>query len=145
MPKFPVKKGFHGFSDDSEEFLKPSSTNPRQTSASGVGYQGSRWDDDAGTRDLAGYGVDGADDSAEFLRASSGGIDYDAPHQKLSGLIDGQYDHSAGKLLGGGGPVSDNKVGGVGRGGPTHAPKNVGAAGQKNWDSRGGVSRGGRR
>jgi hypothetical protein len=63
----------------------------------------------------------------------------------LSGLIDGQRDQLAGKLLGGGGPVSDNKHGGVGPGKPRFAPKNVGARGQIDRSSRGGVTNVGRR
>jgi hypothetical protein len=131
--KFPPKKGFYGFTDDRDE------------SSRRVGYQGARRDDNAGTHNLAGHGVDGADDSAEFLRPSSGGIDYDAPHERLAGIIDGQYDQPAGKLLGGGGPVSDNKHGGVGPGRPRFAPKNLGSkASQHNYGSKGGVDRRGR-
>jgi hypothetical protein len=128
-----------------EDELQPPNTNPWKASASGQGYH-ARYDDDAGTHNYAGHGVDGAGDNEAFLRASDTGPDIDAPHQRLSGLIDGQYDHPAGKLLGGGGPVSDNKYGGVGPGRPRFAQKNVGAAGQKNWDSKGGRDRtGGRR
>ena len=139
-----INKGFYGFADDSADFLKPSNTDPYEASASGVGHN-AKFDDDNGfSRGEGQYAYDASCD--EFLRPSTTGPDIDAPHTRLSGLIDGQNDQPAGRLLGGGGPVSDNKHGGVGPGRPRYAAKNVGAAGQKNWDSKGGRDRnGGRR
>jgi hypothetical protein len=55
----------------------------------------------------------------------------DYAHEGLSVLIDGQEDQPAGKILGGGGPVSDNADDnspgwkGSGRKGPKVAPKNT--------------------
>jgi hypothetical protein len=145
MPKFSPNKGAPNKDDSLEDFLKPSNTDPYQASASGHGFN-ARFDDDAGTHNYAGHGVDGAGDNEAFLRASDTGPDIDAPHQRLSGLIDNQADLPAGRQLGGGGPVSDNKHGGVRPGRPRYAAKNVGAAGQKNWDSKGGRDcNGGRR
>jgi len=149
MPKFPVSKGFYGFETDDEQFLKPDpngGTDPYKTKSANVGYD-SRWKsgDHAGTHDR-GYG-DGtwAADNEAFLAASWKG-DVDAPHGELYGLIDGQEDLPADKRLTGGGPVSANKHGGVGKGPPKFAPKDVGHSGQINRDSRGGRDRtGGRR
>jgi hypothetical protein len=129
MPKFPVNKGFKGFVTDDEEWLRPSQTNPYEASASGVGYQGSRWDDDAGTHDYAGHGDDGATDAEAFLRPSSYG-DADYAHQNLGRIpddVDGMG--SGNKLTGGGGPLTKDY--GVADGKPRFAPKKPGH--QKGW------------
>jgi len=135
----------HGEKDpDAALWLKPTCTDPYKHSASDVGYN-ARWDDDGGTsgkRDS--LGTDGWDDNSSFTpEAPSWQGDHDAPHQRLSALIDGQVDQPAGPLVGGGGPVSDNKHGGVGDGPPRYRSK----AGNKvqNRDSRGGVDRSGHR
>jgi hypothetical protein len=142
MSKFPLDKGFQGFKSDEEEFLKPSNTNPYEQSASGVGFN-AKFDDDAGTKDWAGYGVDGANDTEAFARPSWTG-DVDAPHQGLGGLVDDVDGMGSGnKLTGGGGPLTKDY--GVADGKPRYAAKNVGAAGQKNRDSRGGRDRTGGR
>ena len=121
-------KGF-AVSEDDEAFLK-ANTDPWKASASGEGYQGRRWDDDTGYK--RGEQSMGGDESS-FLRPSQSETDWDAPHERLSRLIDGQVDQPAGEILGGGGPVSDNKVGGVGAGKPRYKSN----AGIKKNDSDG--------
>ncbi len=122
MPKKNYVSGFGEKDPDAAEFLK-ANTDPWKASASGEGYQGRRWDDDTGYRrgEQSRGGSQAwesrAADEAAFLRPSQSETDWDAPHEKLSVLIDGQKDFGSGnKLTGGGGPVSDNKVGGVGPG-----------------------------
>jgi hypothetical protein len=141
MAKKNYVEGFGEQAPDIKEFLRPSNTDPFQASASDVGYN-SRWaaGDDDGTRDYAGYGVDGADDCAAFVRPSWTG-DRDYAHQEIYGIVDNQSDQPAGKILGGGGPVSDNKHGGVGDGDPRFAPKKHGPSTQINRESAGGVDR----
>jgi hypothetical protein len=143
MSKLPrkYKTGYGEVDPDIDQFLKPDNTDPYKASASGVGYN-ARYDDDAGTSGKNNnYGVDSWGDNSDYIGGWHG--DVDQPHQSLSGLIDGQEDQPAGPLLGGGGPVSDNKVGGVGPGRPRFAPKPPGR--QINRDSLGGVNRAGTR
>jgi hypothetical protein len=142
MPRFSVNKGFYGEKSDDEQFLTPdgpAGTDPyKADDYSSVGYN-VRWDDDAGTRDYAGQGIDGVDDLKSFLAPSwTGDVDY--AHQNLGRIIDGTDGMGSGnKLLGGGGPV---KGGGPGK--PRYAPKDVGTSGLTNRDSLGGVDRTGR-
>jgi len=137
MPRKNYVSGFGEKDPDAAQFLKPSNTNQYEASASGVGYN-ARWDDDAGTSgNNNDFGTDGWQDNSNYMRsAASWTGDADDVHQKLTALIDGQYDQPAGKLLGGGGPVSDNKHGGVGPGKPRFAPKGPGPL---NNQRRGGV------
>lgn len=133
----------HGDRDpDIEQFLKPDNTNPWDHKASGVGYNASK-DDDGGTsgrRDS--YGVDDWRGNDEFMAgdASVQNMDHDAPHQRLSALIDNDPSLPSGKLINGGGPLG--RTGGVGPGKARYAPK---TGPQVNRDSRGGISRQGRR
>jgi hypothetical protein len=119
-----LHKGGNVASDD-EEFLK-ANTNPWKASSSG---QDSRWSDDRGYErgeqsrgGSQAWESRGADD-ASFLAPSQSQTDWDAPHERLSKLIDGQTDQPAGPILGGGGKVSSNKVGGVGAGPPRYKVK----------------------
>jgi hypothetical protein len=124
MPKFNPNRGAPNKDDSLEDFLKPSNVDYYKHEASGVGYN-AKFDDDSGyERGEGAYAYDASCD--EFLLPSTTGPDIDAPHTRLSGLIDGQNDQPAGRLLGGGGPASDNKHGGVGPGRPRYAAKNVG-------------------
>src|SRR5690242_320741 len=71
--KKQIEKGFHGFKTDDAEFLKPDSNggmNPwDQGDYSDTGYN-RRWNDSAGSRNYAGHGVDGANDTEAFCRPS---------------------------------------------------------------------------
>jgi hypothetical protein len=135
----------HGDPDpDIEQFLRrDSGSDFWKAEASGHGYN-AKFDDNGGTsgkRDS--YGVDGWDDNSSFTpEAPSWQGDRDGIHERLSALIDNQADLPSGKMLPGGGPVSDNKHGGVGHGKPRFAPK---SAQVRNRESRGGVDRSGRR
>jgi hypothetical protein len=139
-----LEKGAHGFAlcDDDMKFLTPDSnggTDPFQHTPVG---RDPRWDDSPGTRDLAGYGVDGADGNAAFLRPSSVGPDIDRAHQNLGSIVDSDDGMGSGnKLTGGGGPIPQSHD--VGEGKPRFASK----AGNKvqNWDSKGGRDRTGGR
>jgi hypothetical protein len=91
---------------------------------------GARWDDNAGTHDVAGYGIDRSQDYEAFARPSTF-------QENLTKLLDDQDDLPAGKLLGGGGLVSANKVGGVGPG-PAKRTNTGGAELQNNRDARRG-------
>jgi hypothetical protein len=104
-------------SKDEAEFLK-AERSPWEASASGVGYNQKFSDDDGFRR-----GSNHDDSDSAGLRNKLPEETGESPHEKLARLIDGQVDQPAGKMLGGGGGVSDNKVGGVGRGGPKYAPK----------------------
>jgi hypothetical protein len=145
MSKLPSKyrKGFGEQDPDIESFLRPDNTDPwAQGGNSGVGYN-AKFSDCQGDNGRGGnYSVDSWGDNSQYTGAGRHG-DIDAPHQELSYLIDDQRDQPAGELLGGGGPVSDNKVGGVGPGRPRFAPKPPGR--QINRDSLGGVNRAGTR
>ena len=120
MPKKNYVSGFGEKDDEAASFLKPDNTNPWEASPSGESYAGRRWDDSKGYK--RGEQSMGGDKSS-FLRPSQSQTDWDSPHERLSVLIDGQVDQPAGKHLGGGGPVSDNKVGGVGPGKVRYKPK----------------------
>ncbi len=129
MPKKNYVSGFGEKDDEAASFLKPDNTNPWEASPSGESYAGRRWDDskgyERGEQSRAGDQAwqSRAADEAAFLRPSQSQTDWDSPHERLSRLIDGQVDQPAGKHLGGGGPVSDNKVGGVGPGKVRYKPK----------------------
>ena len=129
MDKFSHKKGMYGHAGkDDAEWQPKSDSNPWQHEASGHGYN-ARWDDDSGvsrgeqSRGGSQAWESRAADEAAFLSPSQSQTDWDAPHERLSRLIDGQVDQPAGEILGGGGPVSDNKVGGVGPGKVRYKPK----------------------
>jgi hypothetical protein len=139
MPKFSPNKGAPN-QGRMEDELQPPNTNPWDASASRHG-RNKKFDDDAGTYNYAGHGVGGAGDNEAFLRASDTGPDIDAPHQRLSGLIDDSQPYDP--VLTGGAPLTRGK--GIGPGSPRHAPKNLGPSSQKNWDSRGGRDRTGGR
>jgi hypothetical protein len=131
-----INRGFYGFKTDDAEFLKPSNTNPYEASASGVDYQGSRWDDDA---EKGNHGFF-SDDEAFRRPSFTGDIDY--AHQNLGQIVDDVDGMGSGnKLTGGGGPLTKNY--GVNDGRPRFASK----AGNKvqNRDSRGGRDRAGGR
>jgi hypothetical protein len=107
---------------DDEAFLK-ANTDPWKASSSG---HDSRWSDDEGYKRgeqsrgnyPQAWESKGADDS-DFLRPSQDRTDEsgDYVQGELYRLIDNQVDMGSGnKMTGGGGPVSDNKVGGVGDG-----------------------------
>jgi hypothetical protein len=118
-----INKGFYGFEDDSAEFLKPSNTDPYKASASGVGYNATKDDDRGYERGLGAY----ADDDLAFRKPSWTG-DVDNVNANHGYLIDNDPSLPSGKLLAGGGALSQK--GGIGAGPPRHAPKNVGHAGQ---------------
>lgn len=144
MSKLPKKyrSGFGEQDPDINSFLRPDEnggTNPYSHSPSDAGYN-SRWSDSDGY-ERGEVGFKGSDD-ASFLKPSWTG-DVDNVNANHGYLIDNDPSLPNGKLLNGGGPLSQK--GGIGAGPPRHAPKNVGHSGQKNWDSRGGVNRGGRR
>jgi hypothetical protein len=141
--------GFGEKDPDIHEFLRPDNTDPWKAGASGHG-RNARYaqGDNAGDNGMHGdFSTDDwRDDSRWFGHGVSDTGDTDRVHDELYALIDRQADQPSGPILGGGGPVSDNKHGGVGAGKPRFAPKNLGHAGQKNWDSVGGRDRsGGRR
>jgi hypothetical protein len=135
-----INRGFYGFKTDEAEFLKPSNTDPYVAEASGAGYNSTKDDDRGFERGALGF----TDDDKDFRRPSFTG-DTDYVHGALYGLIDGQEDLGSGnKLTGGGGPVSDNKYGGVGSG-KAPASRSPGHRGQTVRGSRGGVTNVGRR
>jgi hypothetical protein len=136
--RFSPHKGFYGEKSDDEAFLRPDNTDPYKASASGHGYQ-ARFDDDAGTRDLAGSGIDGSDDLGAFLSPSFQG-DVDHIHERLNALIDNDPSLPNGGQLAGGGPLGHKHNVQPGR--PRFAPK---TAPVRNRESRGGVDRSGRR
>jgi hypothetical protein len=119
MPKFSPKKGFYGFECDDEKFLKPDNTDPFQASASGVGYQGERWDDDYSSRSEYGFSHSADDDA--FLRPSDTVMDGGAVSDKHADLIDYSPGANAGEIMGGSGPLPKTK--GIGKGPPRFAPK----------------------
>ncbi|MFY9837670.1 MAG: hypothetical protein WAK55_14630 [Xanthobacteraceae bacterium] len=135
-------KGFGDQDPDIESFLRPDGnggTDPWKIEEhSTVGYNAAK-SDNSGTRDWAGYGVDGAQDSEAFSRPSFQG-DVDYVNQSQSYLIDSDPSLPSNKLVAGGGALSQR--GGVGSGPATRRPK---TGPQANRDSRGGVSRQGRR
>jgi len=120
-----INKGFYGFQTDDAEFLTPdgaAGTNPWVADAhSTVGYNASK-DDSAGTHDLAGYGIDGADDLADFLAPSWVG-DSDGVHGKLNVLIDNDPSMPNPAVIGGGGPLDGPDVGAAP---PRFRPKDTG-------------------
>jgi hypothetical protein len=132
--------GFGEKDPDAQAFLRSDPSPWNADGHSTVGFN-AKFEDDAGTRDYAGYGVDGADDSEAFLRPSSVG-DIDGVNANHGYLIDNDPSLPNNKLLAGGGPLSQK--GGIGAGPPRHAPKNVGHAGQQNRDARGGIDKTGR-
>jgi hypothetical protein len=115
---------------DDEAFLKANS-NPWEAEASGHGYNARFSDDDGWKRgEQSRSGLDawqsrGGDD-LDWQRPSQDRTDEsgDRVHQELYRLIDNQVDLGSGnKMTGGGGPVSENKVGGVGDGKIRHPVK----------------------
>lgn len=126
--KKALHKGSH-VADDDETFLAPSkASNPFSSGeASGHGYN-AKWSDSDGHE--RGAQSQGADD-ASFLRPSWEGDYSDAPHTRLSQLIDNQEDFGSGnKLTGGGGPVSRNLP--EGDSSPRYAPKSGSPSKQTN-------------
>jgi hypothetical protein len=137
----------HGDRDpDIETFMKPSQTNPWAADEhSTVGYN-AKFSDAAGSHDVSGSGIDRSEDYDAFARPSTTNYDIDYPHQGLSRLIDDQADMGSGsKLLGGGGDVSKNQVGGVGYDRPRSPNKLSTRAIHKNPESLGGINRQGTR
>jgi len=57
ISKKQINKGFHGFKDDSAEFLK-AKTNPWEQTVSGVGYNGTRDDNEGYSRGVGAYAAD---------------------------------------------------------------------------------------
>ena len=127
-----LKKGAYGYGDepDSYSFLQPdSASGPWKDDYSGASesgtYQSRRWDDNTGHF----RGSNWDDSESHGLVNKFSDEHQEVAHQRLASLIDGQDDQPAGKLLGGGGPVSenadDNSPGwkGSGRKGPKYAPK----------------------
>jgi hypothetical protein len=127
MDKFKkLNKGGYGsgqFTDDELAFLKPE-RDPWEASASGIGYNAKFSDDDGHIR-----GANWNDSDDHGLRNKLADEHQEIAHQRLSRLIDGEYDQPSGPMLTGGGPVSenadDNSPGwkGSGRKGPRYSPK----------------------
>jgi hypothetical protein len=120
----------YGYEPGDEQFLQPDSpsgswrSDYSGASESGT-YQSRRWDDNTGHF----RGSNWDDSESHGLVNKFSDEHQEVAHQRLASLIDGQDDQPAGKLLGGGGPVSenadDNSPGwkGSGRKGPKYAPK----------------------
>src|SRR5262245_23750667 len=94
--KKQLNKGFHGFADDSAEFLKVDNERGNWVaSASGHGYN-ARYDDDTGYK--RGVGAYTDSDSGLVNKLPDERVDYS--HENLSGLIDGSQPYAP-QLAGG--------------------------------------------
>ena len=121
MPKkFPVDKGFYGFTSDDKTFLNPDNTYPfSQGDASGDGYN-AKFDDDSGYRRGALGFTDENEDGLKLVNRLP-----DEQRQvsdKMRDILDDVDGMGSGNALtGGGGPLSKSR--GVGSGPPKFRPK----------------------
>jgi hypothetical protein len=140
-----INRGFYGFETDDAEFLKPDNTDVFATDGFSQHGYNKKFDDVAGDTNYSGAGDDSfkqdwrasgevASDNAAFLKPSSVG-DADYAHTNLGTMVDDLDGMGSGSpILGGGGPLRQDK--GIGAGSPRHAPKNTPARAQSNWSKR---------
>jgi len=105
--KKQLNRGFYGYQSDDAEFLKPERASPWVDDYSGASKQGynARWNDNAGPFE----GSNWSDCEAHGL-VSKRADESQAGIRDIGSLIDNQEDWGSGnKLMGGGGPVSDNE------------------------------------
>jgi hypothetical protein len=111
--KKELNKGFYGFKTDDAEFLKPCNPVAERgnwdASASGVGYQGQRFDDDYGYRRGAlGFTDEDADSRLTNVMPDES---RDRGYDHLVGLDNDDTGMGSGnKLTGGGGPLTKGRT-----------------------------------
>src|SRR5262249_26961991 len=97
--KKQLNKGFHGFADDSAEFLQIE-RDPWDASASGHGYN-ARWSDDSGFERGSNHG----DSNSHGLRQKLPDERVDYTHDRLSPILDDSQPDAP--RLAGGAPMPD--------------------------------------